>query len=74
MSYGSIGAGSLSQLCMEAVGLKAGGGGMVRIPYGGSPQAVAAGDPPRRCAGRLPARHRGDAATGFGRFVKIPQR
>jgi tripartite-type tricarboxylate transporter receptor subunit TctC len=42
ISYGSIGAGSLSQLCMEAIGLKAGGGKMVHIPYGGSPQAVTA--------------------------------
>lgn len=42
VSYGSIGAGSLSQLCMEAIGLKAGGGKMVHIPYGGSPQAVTA--------------------------------
>jgi tripartite-type tricarboxylate transporter receptor subunit TctC len=42
ISYGSIGVGSLSQLCMEAIGLKAGGGKMVHIPYGGSPQAVTA--------------------------------
>ncbi|WP_315832305.1 tripartite tricarboxylate transporter substrate binding protein [Bradyrhizobium prioriisuperbiae] len=42
ISYGSIGAGSLSQLCMEAIGLKAGGGKMVHIPFGGSPQAVTA--------------------------------
>jgi tripartite-type tricarboxylate transporter receptor subunit TctC len=41
-SYGSIGAGSLSQLCMEAIALKAGGGKMVHIPFGGSPQAVTA--------------------------------
>jgi tripartite-type tricarboxylate transporter receptor subunit TctC len=41
-SYGSIGAGSLSQLCMEAIGLKAGGGKMVHVPFGGSPQAVTA--------------------------------
>ncbi len=43
VSYGSIGAGSLSQLCMEAIGLKAAGGAkMVHIPFGGSPQAVTA--------------------------------
>jgi tripartite-type tricarboxylate transporter receptor subunit TctC len=42
ISYASIGVGSLSQLCMEAIGLKAGGGKMVHIPYGGSPQAVTA--------------------------------
>jgi tripartite-type tricarboxylate transporter receptor subunit TctC len=42
ISYGSIGVGSLSQLCMEAIGLKAGGGKMVHIPYGGSPQVVTA--------------------------------
>jgi tripartite-type tricarboxylate transporter receptor subunit TctC len=42
ISYGSIGAGSLSQLCMEAIALKAGGGKLVHIPYGGSPQAVTA--------------------------------
>lgn len=43
ISYGSIGAGSLSQLCMEAIGLKAASGGkMVHIPFGGSPQAVTA--------------------------------
>jgi tripartite-type tricarboxylate transporter receptor subunit TctC len=41
-SYGSIGAGSLSQLCMEAIALKASGGKMVHIPFGGSPQAVTA--------------------------------
>ena len=40
ISYGSIGVGSLSQLCMEAIGLKAGGGKMVHVPYGGSPEAV----------------------------------
>jgi len=42
ISYGSIGAGSLSQLCMEAIALKAGGGKMVHVPYGGSPQVVTA--------------------------------
>jgi tripartite-type tricarboxylate transporter receptor subunit TctC len=42
ISYGSIGAGSLSQLCMEAIGLKAGGGKMVHIPFGGSPETVTA--------------------------------
>jgi tripartite-type tricarboxylate transporter receptor subunit TctC len=42
ISYGSVGAGSLSQLCMEAIGLKAGGGKMVHVPFGGSPQAVTA--------------------------------
>ena len=42
ISYGSIGAGSLSQLCMEAIGLKAGGGKMVHVPYPGSPAAVTA--------------------------------
>ncbi|UTD29456.1 tripartite tricarboxylate transporter substrate binding protein [Bradyrhizobium sp. WD16] len=41
-SYASIGAGSLSQLCMEAIGQKAGGGRMVHVPYGSSPQAVTA--------------------------------
>jgi len=42
ISYGSIGAGSLSQLCMEAIALKAGGGKIVHIPFGGSPQVVTA--------------------------------
>lgn len=42
ISYGSIGAGSLSQLCMEAIGLKAGRGKMVHVPYGSSPQVVTA--------------------------------
>jgi tripartite-type tricarboxylate transporter receptor subunit TctC len=42
ISYGSIGAGSLSQLCMEAIGLKAGGGKMVHVPYPSSPAAVTA--------------------------------
>lgn len=42
ISYASIGAGSLSQLCMEAIGLKAGDGRMVHVPFGGSPQAVTA--------------------------------
>lgn len=42
IAYGSIGAGSLSQLCMEAIGLKAGGGQMVHVAYGGSPAAVTA--------------------------------
>ncbi len=41
ISYGSIGAGSLSQLCMEAIGLKA-GGKMVHVPYPSSPAAVTA--------------------------------
>jgi tripartite-type tricarboxylate transporter receptor subunit TctC len=42
ISYGSIGAGSLSQLCMEAIGLKAGGGKMVHVPFASSPQATTA--------------------------------
>ncbi len=41
LAYGSIGAGSLSQLCMEAIAQKA-GVGMVHIPYAGSPNAVTA--------------------------------
>jgi tripartite-type tricarboxylate transporter receptor subunit TctC len=41
LAYGSIGAGSLSQLCMEAIGQKA-GATMVHIPYAGSPNAVTA--------------------------------
>jgi tripartite-type tricarboxylate transporter receptor subunit TctC len=41
LAYGSIGAGSLSQLCMEAIGQKA-GAGMVHVPYAGSPNAVTA--------------------------------
>jgi tripartite-type tricarboxylate transporter receptor subunit TctC len=41
LAYGSIGAGSLSQLCMEAIGQKA-GAAMVHIPYAGSPNAVTA--------------------------------
>src|SRR3954471_19553646 len=41
LAYGSIGAGSLSQLCMEAIGQKA-GARMVHIPYAGSPNAVTA--------------------------------
>lgn len=41
ITYGSIGAGSLSHLTMEAIGLKA-GAKMVHVPYGGSPAAVTA--------------------------------
>ena len=41
LAYGSIGAGSLSQLCMEAIGQKA-GAAMLHIPYAGSPNAVTA--------------------------------
>jgi tripartite-type tricarboxylate transporter receptor subunit TctC len=41
LAYGSIGAGSLSQLCMEAIAQKA-GATMVHIPYAGSPNAVTA--------------------------------
>jgi tripartite-type tricarboxylate transporter receptor subunit TctC len=41
LAYGSIGAGSLSQLCMEAIGQKA-GASMVHVPYAGSPNAVTA--------------------------------
>ncbi|WP_322517376.1 tripartite tricarboxylate transporter substrate binding protein [Rhodopseudomonas palustris] len=41
LAYASIGAGSLSQLCMEAIAQKA-GAGMVHIPYAGSPNAVTA--------------------------------
>ena len=41
ITYGSIGAGSLSQLTMEAIGVKA-GAKMVHVPYGGSPAAVTA--------------------------------
>ncbi|MBV9346792.1 MAG: tripartite tricarboxylate transporter substrate binding protein, partial [Pseudolabrys sp.] len=40
-SYGSIGPGSLSHLCMEAVAMKS-GASMVHIPYAASPQAVTA--------------------------------
>ena len=40
-AYGSIGAGSLSQLCMEAIGQRA-GASMVHVPYAGSPNAVTA--------------------------------
>jgi tripartite-type tricarboxylate transporter receptor subunit TctC len=41
LAYGSIGAGSLSQLCMEAIAQKA-GVSMVHVPYAGSPNAVTA--------------------------------
>lgn len=41
LAYASIGAGSLSQLCMEAIARKA-GSRMVHIPYAGSPNAVTA--------------------------------
>ncbi|WP_296516910.1 tripartite tricarboxylate transporter substrate binding protein [Rhodopseudomonas sp.] len=41
LAYASIGAGSLSQLCMEAIAQHA-GAGMVHIPYAGSPNAVTA--------------------------------
>ena len=41
ITYGSIGAGSLSQLTMEAIGVKT-GAKMVHVPYGGSPAAVTA--------------------------------
>nr|WP_245258215.1 tripartite tricarboxylate transporter substrate binding protein [Rhodopseudomonas palustris] len=41
LAYASIGAGSLSQLCMEAIAQKA-GAKMVHIPYAGSPNAVTA--------------------------------
>ncbi|HEX7792136.1 MAG TPA: tripartite tricarboxylate transporter substrate binding protein [Afipia sp.] len=40
-SFGSIGAGSLSHLTMEAIAQQA-GVTMVHIPYGGSPQAITA--------------------------------
>ena len=40
-AYGSIGAGTLSQLCMEAVAQKA-GVGMLHIPYPSSPAATTA--------------------------------
>ncbi len=41
LAFGSIGAGSLSHLTMEAIAQRA-GSPMVHIPYGGSPQAVTA--------------------------------
>ncbi|MBI5132069.1 MAG: tripartite tricarboxylate transporter substrate binding protein [Rhodopseudomonas palustris] len=41
LAYASIGAGSLSQLCMEAIAQKA-GARMVHIPYAGSPNAMTA--------------------------------
>jgi tripartite-type tricarboxylate transporter receptor subunit TctC len=41
LAYGSIGAGSLSQLCMEAI-IRQAGATSVHIPYAGSPNAVAA--------------------------------
>lgn len=41
LAFGSIGAGSLSHLTMEAIAQRA-GATMVHIPYGGSPQAVTA--------------------------------
>ena len=40
-AFGSIGAGSLSHLTMEAIALSA-GAKLTHIPYGGSPQAVTA--------------------------------
>jgi tripartite-type tricarboxylate transporter receptor subunit TctC len=40
-NYGSIGAGSLSQICMEAIA-QAAGASMVNVPYPGSPAAVTA--------------------------------
>ena len=40
-AYASIGAGSLSQLCMEAIAQRA-GASMVHVPYPGSPAAVTA--------------------------------
>ncbi|MCG6204077.1 tripartite tricarboxylate transporter substrate binding protein [Rhodopseudomonas sp. HC1] len=41
LAYASIGAGSLSQLCMEAIAQQA-GAKLVHIPYAGSPNAVTA--------------------------------
>jgi tripartite-type tricarboxylate transporter receptor subunit TctC len=41
LAFGSIGAGSLSHLTMEAIAQQA-GAKMVHIPYGGSPQAMTA--------------------------------
>ena len=41
LAFGSIGAGSLSHLTMDAIAQRA-GASMVHIPYGGSPQAVTA--------------------------------
>lgn len=41
MTYASIGVGSLSQLTMEAIGVKA-GAKMVHVPYAGSPAALTA--------------------------------
>jgi tripartite-type tricarboxylate transporter receptor subunit TctC len=54
LAYASIGVGSLSQLCMEAIAQNA-GAAMVHIPYAGSPNAVTAlirGDAQAAC---LPA-------------------
>jgi tripartite-type tricarboxylate transporter receptor subunit TctC len=54
LTYGSIGVGSLSQLCMAAIAQKA-GATMVHVPYAGSPDAVSAlirGDTQAAC---LPA-------------------
>lgn len=41
LAYGSIGVGSLSQLCMEAIAQKA-GAPVINVPYPGSPAAVTA--------------------------------
>ena len=41
LAYGSIGVGSLSQLCMEAIAQKA-GSTLINVPYPGSPAAVTA--------------------------------
>ncbi len=41
LAYGSIGVGSLSQLCMEAIAQKA-GSALINVPYPGSPAAVTA--------------------------------
>ncbi|MDB5485151.1 MAG: Twin-arginine translocation pathway signal [Tardiphaga sp.] len=41
LAYGAIGAGSLSQICMEAIA-QAAGARMVNVPYPGSPAAVTA--------------------------------
>jgi len=71
LAYGSIGAGSLSQLCMEAIAQKA-GAKMVHIPYAGSPNAVTAlirGDVQAACLPAIAVTPQ--AATGAVKILAV---
>jgi tripartite-type tricarboxylate transporter receptor subunit TctC len=76
LAYASIGVGSLSQLCMEAIAQKA-GAKMVHIPYAGSPNAMTAlirGDVQAACLPAISVAPQ--QATGAIRILAVstPQR